>query len=254
MDGPPQEHPRSENQSTSAYQTGTKDRPIFVDVGHTPRSQQEADQESAKEFRDSATQWGVLGLTGVLAVATVMQFGALLYQGYWLRRSVNVAERALTDLERPYIFVYELSDLKRDNDGRPVISYSAGNYGKSAAVIERVREQMWSGDPMVMFETDEDGPERADHPMLITRVFSADFAKVGIEFSIPTDRINACGPHPEFLYIDARKGEDGNLFYRIVIDYRGPFTAGHSCSYCWRYDFGYGIFILMNDRKVTYSH
>lgn len=53
LDSPPQEHPHGEHQSAAAYQTGSKERPIFVDIGHTPRSQREADQEAAKEFCDA---------------------------------------------------------------------------------------------------------------------------------------------------------------------------------------------------------
>ena len=69
------------------------------------------------------------------------------------------------------------------------MTYSVGNYGKSAAVIERVQEQMRCGDPTVMFANDEDQTERKDPPLLMARVFSADFATVGIEYLIPYNRI-----------------------------------------------------------------
>lgn len=147
LDSPPQEHPRGEHQNATAYQTGSKERPIFVDIGHTPRSQREADQEAAKEFRDAATQWGVLVLTGVLAFATIMQFGALFYQGLWLRRSVVVAERALTDLERAYLFVEVLPSLPDSaqfmvrHDSIRVFKtiVRIRNHGKTPAILKKIR-------------------------------------------------------------------------------------------------------------------
>ena len=33
------------------------------------------------------------------------------------------------------------------------------------------------------------------------------------------------------------------LFFRIVVNYRGPFTEGHETSACWRYDRDQGFFV-----------
>jgi hypothetical protein len=191
---------------------------------------------------------------GLTALATVFiaAFTFTLYRA--TTGMLRVTERTLTDLERPYIFVYELSELKRGDFNSVILTYSVGNYGKSAAIVESVREQMWYGDPTVMYDTDEDRAESGDHPLLITRVLSPDFAKDGIEFLVPTDRIYVRGESDGGLYIGPRKYETGNLFYRIIVDYRGAFTRGHSSSYCWRYDFGYCRFLLESDGKVTYSH
>jgi hypothetical protein len=104
LSDPPEEHPSTSANETSDSHHGTKDAPFFVDVHHTPISKTEAAQDAAKEFRDAATQWGVLILTGLLAVATVLQFCALLYQGYWLQRSVRLAETALTSAEQAFLF------------------------------------------------------------------------------------------------------------------------------------------------------
>ena len=149
------------------------------------------------------------------------------------------------------MFVYDLSGFKRGEEGFPIITYSVGNYGKAAAIIERVREQMWHGDPTIMPNNDENPSEPKDHPALIMRVFSADFAKDDIEYLIGDEEIDIGGAFPNRLY---PRGESvRELYYRIIIDYRGPFTEGHRCSYCWRYDFGPGVFALMDDKRVTYS-
>jgi hypothetical protein len=88
---------------------GTPEAPLSIKLLNTGKSDAESAQEAA-DVKDKAAQdrwvgdWTV-GLTIALVGATFLQFIALFVQTTYVRRSVQVAERALTELERPYVYV-----------------------------------------------------------------------------------------------------------------------------------------------------
>jgi hypothetical protein len=72
--------------------------------------------------------------TGVLAILTVALVGASIWQGWLTRQSVDVARRALTDLERPYVFLADIA-LNLINREKPQFSVHMHNYGRTPANI-----------------------------------------------------------------------------------------------------------------------
>jgi hypothetical protein len=49
--------------------------------------------------------------TGVLAIFTIILAAASIYQGWQTQQSVEISKRALTDLERPYLFILDYNWL-----------------------------------------------------------------------------------------------------------------------------------------------
>ena len=97
--------PASEHQDTKPDRRGTIDAPLIVEMHNPPKTDQQAAENAAEEERKASTDRWTIRLTVALVVATGLQFLALGYQGYWLRRTVKVAERSLTDLEAPFIYI-----------------------------------------------------------------------------------------------------------------------------------------------------
>jgi hypothetical protein len=65
-----------------------------------PVTDKEAAEKLAEQERKASADRWTIGLTGVLAFATLMQFAALLWQGRQLRRNVTVAENAANDARK----------------------------------------------------------------------------------------------------------------------------------------------------------
>jgi hypothetical protein len=61
--------------------------------------------------------------TGVLAVFTIILAGASIYQGVQTQKSVEIAQQALTDLERPYLFILDYNWLLIDEAKEAGVEY-----------------------------------------------------------------------------------------------------------------------------------
>lgn len=90
-------------QGTSDDQRGTEGAPIVVKLTTTPQSEKIASNIAKKAHQQATDNRVLVIITGILALAAILQWGALAYQGRWLRRSVLVQERALIELERPIV-------------------------------------------------------------------------------------------------------------------------------------------------------
>src|SRR5262249_10360470 len=72
-------------------------------------------------------------MTDTATAATAAKDAAMAAQ-----KQASVAERTLTDLERPYIFIFGLSRIRRNNS-EFYISYNVANYGKTSAIVDEAR-------------------------------------------------------------------------------------------------------------------
>jgi hypothetical protein len=97
--------PASEHQDAQPDRRGTVDAPLIVEMHNPPKTEIQAAENAAEEERKASTDRWTIRLTVALVVATGLQFLALGYQGYWLRRTVKVAEQSLTDLEAPFVYI-----------------------------------------------------------------------------------------------------------------------------------------------------
>ena len=191
--------------------------------------------------------------TFVLVVVAVVQLFLFVWQLRLIRESLNdakeaadastrqarAAEDSLTKLERPYIFAFNVSGIAIEPPGGPDegellrVSYSVANYGKIPAVIKEARVGMnVFSEP---FNPPVLGPH---HSLSISPILAAGEIRHDLEEFLQWENFTATkdDPHaPDF-------GDD-ELFFSVVITYRGPFSDGHETRACWRYDQYSGRFI-----------
>jgi hypothetical protein len=164
-------------------------------------------------------------------------------------RQAKVAEDAFTKLERPYVFIFDVSKLAIDTKspvGNPTVyvTYSVANYGKTPAIIKHAGGIMHAAKHTGAGETGPDTPVPFpyNHNLIISPIIAADEVRTDLVQSVPSslvgfvfdetgdDLIPQIGPYDDF-------------FLWIIVSYRGPFTDHHETSVCWRWNEGDGRFI-----------
>jgi hypothetical protein len=60
---------------------------------YPPKTEQQATENAAEQKRMASAEWWTIGLTAALVAATLLQFGALFWQGWQLKSSVTVADK-----------------------------------------------------------------------------------------------------------------------------------------------------------------
>jgi hypothetical protein len=96
----PEKPSAQEHQATQTDSRGTIDAPLIVEMHYPPQTDRETAKNAAEEERKASADRWTIGLTAALVIGTIMQFCALGYQGYWVRRTVKSAERSLALIER----------------------------------------------------------------------------------------------------------------------------------------------------------
>jgi len=162
------------------------------------------------------------------------------------QKSADTAEKAFTNLERPYIFIYSPSKLQLDPEAIPfddeptvLANYQVANYGKTPAIIENVRAGLEANDtgfPEPPIRVDED-----------QELFRVAIIPPGYSYSLPQNAAYGIDFHVQgaLAHVQDLKGKE--LFLYVIINYRGAFTAGHETSACWRYD-------EETDSLIQYGH
>ena len=141
------------------------------------------------------------------------------------QKSARVAEKALTDFERPYIFIHGVRGVHAypQDKYRPRISYTVSNNGKLAAKITNVSircRPKWRGQmpPLVI---------QGDHELLQTPILSPDQNRnfvhelSGEKFISRVDTSQPGGVIYEM---------DNGVVFQVVVSYRGPSGAGHETA------------------------
>lgn len=179
--------------------------------------------------------------TGQLAWLTIRLWRATKDAADAAKKSADTAERAFTVLERPYLFVFGVTKfVKHTYENHPSLDFSVGNYGKSPAIIEEAQAQFSVGyepEPPLGVEESSD--------LLLRPVFSAGETR-HLPEKVP--------PHVDLtrrLQPVLNAGRD--LFYWVIIYYRGPFTSGHKTSACWRYYPGERVFVRFGGDEYNYT-
>jgi hypothetical protein len=151
-------------------------------------------------------------------------------------RQAHVAEQTLAKIERPYLFIFNVSALRIEEDydhdaGETYnllrITYSVANYGKIPAIIEHAAIGMSvSTEPLDPLYVD------FNHPFAVSSILTAGQLcpdnKESFSWTGEVSRDEMSGEYPEL--------GDHNLWFRAELKYRGPFSNGHETSACWRYD------------------
>lgn len=197
----------------------------------------EASQARSDRWRESIQFREQLDITNRATNAAVMSAQAG-------TRQAHVAEAALAQLERPYLFVFDISDLEADDyidEAGPTgnlllsVTYSVANYGKIPAIIKYAQAILGAGIEPPMPERLYDG-----HTLVAAPIFAAG------------ERRDKVAQHHVW---DGESGNDENgqtvptlkngesLFLWIILTYRGPFTDQHETRACWLYNESTGRFI-----------
>jgi hypothetical protein len=147
------------------------------------------------------------------------------------QRSADIAKRAFTELERPYLYVMCGDGLSYNSTtGRVVAFYRVINHGKSAAIVEEV---IVSLAPAVAFPSETVGAHVAiDNTLVARRIIGPGEERDKIEAS-PPGNITFDVPDSEPVLNTSR---DEEVFLWVRISYRGPFTRDHETRDMWRID------------------
>lgn len=268
------------NNKNSDLKADAPQQHFTINVVSPPKSEDERKEEVADRKKKAETDAKITEYTSQLADFTKGLFFATvalcfatigllvlgLFQSRDVKRSVEAAEksaaaatkqaddsnRALTHIERPYIFVFDISRLKKEYvEGYDVdedddfqyfdlkVTYSVANYGKIPAVINCVYASISVNDqPLDGLAFDY------DHPLATSPILAAEEIRSGIEQNVSwadteTDEQGYAVP----------KFGDQNVYFMITIEYSGPFTSGHETSDCWIYDKRTGRFRPHPDQK-----
>jgi hypothetical protein len=159
----------------------------------------------------------------------------------------EIAKKSLSVIERPYIFVFNISvpEIVEDVNGDFLrVTYSVANYGKTPAVIENGRVSLSVfADPLQPANLD------FNHPLAVSPILAASEVRNceetlawsgGFTFDEDGSRIPSL--------------DDDSLWFWATFAYRGPFTSGHENSTLRRYDERTGrFFISLPTQELNYE-
>lgn len=259
---------------------GSDERPVSVKVIPGEKSERDTRKEQYEADEKPGLDRGLTSYTGWLVVFTAALFFAALGQVvlfFWqlglIRDSLadtklaaeaakEAAEagkvqaevaKATMDIEhRPYIFIYGISGLKvKRRPCDPYIEYIVANYGKTPAIVLSAK-----ADFLVVHNGKEVGkPADVISGELYGRPIIGPGAVINTEdvagFLMVDDEGNDFDFEFETRFVDdeeigeAWPKDNGiyDIYFRVIISYKGPNTIGHETSACWRYSPGDDGFI-----------
>ena len=157
-------------------------------------------------------------------------------------KQAKIAEATLTQLERPYVFIFDVKEFGFDPETSEFfVEYSVANYGKMPAIIEGAYISFVFSDkgvpPLPTLMADS-------HVLLTAPILQVGEKREKIREYVPTgmttgdieiDVTDADDPFGKTGAIgpvfDVPKGND--VFFRAIIEYRGPSSHGHSTGALW---------------------
>jgi len=238
----------------SAGQFYYKQTPYYTKYEPKTEAKNVFESEKADE-RIARYNFWLTVFTGLLFAVASIQIYFLTRADITARKAANTAEKALTQLERPYIFIWQMLGAEptitfsgSDNPQKTIqgarlhaiFYYKVSNRGKLAAVIENVSIACGY----------ENQPRHRYPPLTI----------IGDHYFMQSPLLSAEADSPNlnhavlWSYLDrtSQTFKDG-LIFRVVVSYRGLFTKGHETSQCWRYQQSVHGFAEVDDPSVTYA-
>jgi hypothetical protein len=156
----------------------------------------------------------------------------------WLasNRSAKIAERALTELERPYLFILDynwlLIEQAKDDGHKSGLVYSVANGGKLPAFIKTVKVGMRIGESIPPIQDEPPIHDLLTAPLIgggeQRRVIQG-FANEGGEPA------HECEIRGGMALIPGSAFKFGRVIVKISIEYDGPITTGHTTTACWEW-------------------
>ena len=172
------------------------------------------------------------------------------------KRQADLIEESHAALQRPYVFVFGAEVLVRDGSGDWFVKYTVANYGNIPAVIEVVCVGFVCSDngqpPLPL--TIGDDHTLATSPILqagerrahINEYLPTGYDTGGIVMSVSGEIIDVAGPD---LNLDPTE----DMFFRIVVSYRGPFTSGYQTSGLWLHERGGSRLMRRGGEEYNYN-
>ena len=167
-----------------------------------------------------------------IATAVIATFTVIL--GFATICLARQARKEFTLTKRPYLFVTDITKLEIEKVGSDdgeieagIVPYMVSNHSDVPAIIESVR---------LFLSTSMTGKLSAEpgwisqSDLLDTKIFAPHLTQTIRDWCAPG--LTYLEYNEEGPPIELRKGEE--LFFYIVIKYRGPFTKGHETSTCWK--------------------
>jgi hypothetical protein len=161
------------------------------------------------------------------------------------QHSADVAERSLTSVNRPYMYALKIGDFAArafdDGGGGFVLPLSVANYGETPADIEEIR----AGFSVTATEL----PEAPNVIAIGNSIYGPHERTDKLEFAL-TENITFLRATDGTPLPHLKPGE--YLYFRIIIEYRGPFTEGHESSFCWRWSERHSYMMRWGGRDYNY--
>lgn len=252
--------PTEAQQMIGDKQRDTKETSAVVKIIPPKRDKVESDADAKEKEEKKTLDRRLVFFTACLAAIGLMQLVVFGLQARRLRQTVeatkeaadaanksaDVAEKALELVERPYIFAHSVSKFHISENLNPAITYEVANFGKTPAIIQsaHVALENIKNNLGAVLEVDR------QHTLVSAPILSAGEVRKGIEEELPANMVNFITTGKGYAP-DLKHGED--LFFRVIIRYRGPFTEGHESSFCWRYNSHTNYFTPYEHENYNYT-
>ena len=178
------------------------------------------------------------------------------------RRQAETAETTLHKRERPYLFVFGVERVRSESipeidEYYHFVEYSVANYGAMPAILEKVSEGFEISDKVEPPLPIQIGDE---HPLSVAPIL-APGERREIKGILPIGMATGDAfvdgesrPHrPPICAAKLSTPEGSDLFFRVVIEYRGPFSHGRETAALWLNDAGTWDFNLRGGEEYNYS-
>jgi hypothetical protein len=155
---PPQKHTTGSDQPPAQDKQGTQGSSLSINITNTQAGKNDRQEHRAERQEKSSPDWWIISLTGVLALATLLQFGALLWQGCQLKRAVDATKEEFIAAHRPRIrvrnFVLDVAPAIAGGDAPLEIqkanTFEIVNVGGTRAKIKEYGCRIHSGNRLPM--------------------------------------------------------------------------------------------------------
>jgi hypothetical protein len=230
--------------------------------------------QSSNKGSESIWQWIIHDAAGFFTFALVVVGIVQLCLFYWQLRLINkslvpaedaakaavtqadIAKDTLTKVQRPYVFVFGVDRLQTGNKVpavTPFLKFSVANYGQTPAVIENVGAGFYAGEfPEAPLRVDD------DHDLLVSPVLRPGEFRENLHAIIPEPFIaEGLG-----IIVNIEEGTtypvpkiepNEDLFFRVTVQYRGPFSDEHITSATWVYHKTFGHFVQYGHKDYNYT-
>ena len=220
------------------------------DPAPTREDAEYCEQAKAADAAGQSARWAlgqfVVGLLGVIAIVLILWFTKRAADA--AAKAARVAEKALFDLERPYVFVHGMHGVEAlpQDEYRPRIVYDVSNHGKLAAKIDTVSIACGPGKngslpPLRMQDR---------HCLLERPILSVDEQRTRIVHDLSGENFisRSDAGAPSAIAYDV----DDGVVFQVLIEYRGPAGQSHETGQVWKYDRESGGWCEIADPHHTY--